>query len=226
MENLTSLYCNGENEVQKNSLWTELLPDTDQLKDIISRIKPKLKIIEEISSSQKFMKSDINNITQLAKSTKESVIRMQKKLDNLEVLISKNTLLMDYIIKIKNSVVRPVIKFINDKLEAERLNIENNSTTESSEYRLVQNTERVYNHELIQPLLVSVVRSMEEAIAIEKVVAKMFKPLRHMVGVVVVSDKSPVGKEVGGMKSSVEGMLYSFANYLLIFVKYAILFLS
>lgn len=87
-----------------------LLPDSDYLKDLISKTRNRLRTIEEMASSKNLSRADVGN-GQGPLAIRDTVLNILNILERLEKFQLKQIMITDYITNIKSIVHQPLLTY-------------------------------------------------------------------------------------------------------------------
>lgn len=123
--------------------------------DFISKLRSKLKIVDDLTSTLKLPKTDGGRKNPLSfQKVKEITTFMLRTLEHLEELLTKHVVVTDFILRMKNCVIKPVHKL---NLKISKLTVlQAESITDTVEFKFLKEAEAAYETTRSQILLVTV----------------------------------------------------------------------
>lgn len=119
------------------------------------KLRSKLKTVDDVTETVKTLKIENSKINILSvRKIKDITTCMLQTLDRLEGIMLKNINLTDFLLKMKNVIIKPIVS-LNRKY-SKVLSIQSNSINNSIEYKQLKEAEEIYMNTRSNILLVTV----------------------------------------------------------------------
>jgi hypothetical protein len=152
-----------------------LLPDSDYLKDLISKIRSRLRTIEEMASSKNLSRADVGN-GQGPLAIRETVLNILNILERLEKYQLKQIMITDYISNIKSIVHQPLLNYAK---KIENLPpLQSLLVTLNSESILLNKSQDKYKVISKVPILLEVSQIKIELEGLENILIDLLAPIK------------------------------------------------
>ncbi len=171
------------------------LPCNSFLDDLISKLRRKLKTIEEIASSTKLMKVDSENLSTLT--LRQTIQNLISEINFLEVIRGKQIVLINHISNIKDTILVPLQTAL---IQHENLQQDMNAFDDLNQYyENVESAKAVYLNFRESTMFIQMATLKHEAEYIENILNDMLIPLRDVVNAIKASNTSTSSTHVSAM---------------------------
>jgi hypothetical protein len=175
------------------------------LKDVITKMRSKLKVLEEMAASSKLQKVDSASGGNVAAVIRNVLHNMQASIDRLEYNSQKQSKVLNYLLNIKQTVKRPIMAFQQKLSEVIALR---DGTSIAEAKHALQEAELQCQAIKKAPAHARVAQIEKEVRMIECFVGDMVKPIRDIVQLMNASAGAGGGgggKQGGGQHAASAG---------------------